>query len=548
MNRRLLKLASRFDLAQDVLDAREFVFGEPSLSSTDVVVEEAIQNYEIATENHKGYVLFPLLPGYFDQCLRFCVLAHAFRTNGYEPLVLRDSYDLPILPYRPVERRASESGESWHKSEKYRYAARHYPAKFGIETVTIGELLDGTYSVVPESVDSELPASYVHNGHDIADCTAAITRKYFMRYRLDMSDADVRETYTQFLRGSMMLVDAIETLFDRHAIAATVAIEPAYIHGKIPLKVAEAHGAAAYSFSKGYHEGDVLFGSVDEQNYLGKHIPVRVADKIAALSLSESERVQIHELMRARQSGDITPIQYTSNSTSSIDCPESNLIGIFTHLLWDAALEPEQALYEDIYDWLTDTIDGLGDVDDTRFVVKTHPAEAIRGTEESVLDFIDEQYGTLPDNFTVLSPETEVNTYELLDDLDAGIVYASTVGLEMAFEGIPVLVGGYPPYYNAGITHNPTSRAEYREHLAEINRLECTTEMQTIAEQFAYFYFVCKPLQFPYFEQFQSDETETVVVRHDEIASQESVYNQAVTQMLEGDEVLDPVCRDKELS
>jgi capsule polysaccharide export protein KpsC/LpsZ len=214
------------------------------------------------------------------------------------------------------------------------------------------------------------------------------------------------------------------------------------------------------------------------------------------------------------------------------------LVGIFSHLPWDAALEPEQALYGNFYDWLDDTIEVASQKEETQFILKAHPAEKIRGTNEGVGNWIEENHAPLPDNIDFLPPDTDVNTYALIEDLDAGIVYASTVGLEMALDGVPVLVGGYPPYHGFGITHDPSSKSEYIEKLQNIENLEHGEERQKRAWRFAYFHFICKHLDFPPLAKPE----EEVHLEHEDFVGEGSVYASIVDQILNGEAVIQPGC------
>jgi capsule polysaccharide export protein KpsC/LpsZ len=211
------------------------------------------------------------------------------------------------------------------------------------------------------------------------------------------------------------------------------------------------------------------------------------------------------------------------------------VVGMFTNLIWDASLEIEEAPFPDVFDWIGRTIELLSGRTDLELVIKTHPAEAMLGTNERVDEWIQEQYAPLPDNVRLLSPEADVNTYQLIKDLDAGIVYNSTVGLEMALEGRPVVVGGDTHYRDLGFTIDAEDPEDYADILSSVTDLRCTDEMRTRARRYGYLLFVRK--HFPIFS-YGSDDRSLPPVEHEDIAPGASNFDTIVERIVDGDPVL----------
>jgi len=500
----------------------------------NISVEDKVRNFRLDEDDRNGYVFFPLIPGYPSLCIRFCVLGHAFRTKGYEPIILRDDNDLPARPELTINDK-----EKFLTVEACRYRSKKYPEIFGINTVSIDDILGSDYEVPDvEKINEENLQSFTYRGINLTGCAAASTKKYLKRYTLDLKDSDIRGVFGNFLRSGMILADATQEIIDRYDVKITVVNEGNYIQGKVPLDICERNGIRVYHQSNGYHKGKIIFGKPDNRYHMPHFSDGEITARVVDTELSEEQRERIGNLMRERKGGKITPTHYTTHNDVSVETGNSRLVGIFSHLLWDAALEPEQAIYDDIYGWLDETIETASQKEDTQFVIKAHPAEDIRGTNESTGDWIEENHAPLPDNIDFLPPDTNVNTYALIEDLDAGIVYASTVGLEMALDGVPVLVGGYPPYHGFGITHDPSSKSEYIEKLQNIENLEHGEERKKRAWRFAYFHFICKHLDFPPLAKPE----EEVRLEHEDFVGEDSVYATIVDQILKGEEVIQPGC------
>jgi hypothetical protein len=89
-----------------------------------------------------------------------------------------------------------------------------------------------------------------------------------------------------------------------------------------------------------------------------------------------------------------------------------------------------------------------------------------------------------------------------VDIADVGLVYTTTVGMEMAMSGIPVIVVGNTHYRNKGFTLDPESWQGYFEILSNVlehpgqNRL--TDRQVEQAWNYAYRFFFDYPHPFPW--------------------------------------------------
>ena len=93
-------------------------------------------------------------------------------------------------------------------------------------------------------------------------------------------------------------------------------------------------------------------------------------------------------------------------------------------------------------------------------VIRVHPGEVlIHG--QSMMDVIKRVLPILPEHIHVIGPEEKVNTYDLIAAADLGLVYTTTVGLEMAMSGVPVIVVGETHYRDRGFTLDPEGWVKY---------------------------------------------------------------------------------------
>lgn len=97
-------------------------------------------------------------------------------------------------------------------------------------------------------------------------------------------------------------------------------------------------------------------------------------------------------------------------------------------------------------------------------MIRIHPAEVgLRNhpTRERMADHIAAEVPVLPANVRVIQSEDPTSSYVFMDEAVLGLVYTSTVGLELAARGVPVVVAADTHYRGRGFTVDPTSAVQY---------------------------------------------------------------------------------------
>jgi hypothetical protein len=126
----------------------------------------------------------------------------------------------------------------------------------------------------------------------------------------------------------------------------------------------------------------------------------------------------------------------------------------------------------------------------------------------------------LPEHIHLIGPKEKVNTYDLIDVADLGLVYTTTVGMEMAMNGIPVIVAGQTHYRGRGFTLDPESWVTYFKLLGQVlanpAAYRLTHQQMELAWAYAYRFFFDFPRPFPWhlvrlWEDYQAHPMEMVL-------------------------------------
>jgi hypothetical protein len=227
--------------------------------------------------------------------------------------------------------------------------------------------------------------------------------------------------------------------------------------------------------------------------------------------LTIEQENQIRTLYTSRQSASLwenfsrrwqgQPSQGGRQARQALNLNQRPIVLLAANVIGDSLTLGRQVFSQNMTEWLQSTIRTFASRPDAQLVVRVHPGE--RYTKgPSVADVIQQTIPELPENIRIVAASDPLNTYDLIEIADLGLVYTTTVGMEMAMSGVPVIVSGQTHYRGKGFTLDPDSWDEYAALLGQVStqtgpaRLD-RSQVQ-LAWQYAYRFFFDYPLAFPW--------------------------------------------------
>jgi hypothetical protein len=113
-------------------------------------------------------------------------------------------------------------------------------------------------------------------------------------------------------------------------------------------------------------------------------------------------------------------------------------------------------------EWIARTVQYFAGRPDVQLVIRIHPGEVLTHGQ-SMADVVRQVLPRLPEHIRLIGAKEKVNTYDLVEVADVGLVYTTTVG-EMAMYGVPsssILTH----YRGRGFTYDPTPWVSYQSRL-----------------------------------------------------------------------------------
>jgi Capsule polysaccharide biosynthesis protein len=153
--------------------------------------------------------------------------------------------------------------------------------------------------------------------------------------------------------------------------------------------------------------------------------------------------------------------------------------------LWQGPYESQEA-------WVRDVVQWVGLRDDVELIIKVHPnlgGNKYIGKAVDELRIYQEMKASLPANVRMVLPEDSVNVYSLADEADLGLTFGSTIGLETAMLGKPVLLASRALYEQGSQIMTVRDKKSLPGMLERCLKATTDREIQREAFRLAHYYF-----------------------------------------------------------
>ena len=227
--------------------------------------------------------------------------------------------------------------------------------------------------------------------------------------------------------------------------------------------------------------------------------------------LSPEEFERLRSLLAARQQATLwenfarlwqgVPSQGGEQVRTALLLDDRPVIMLATNVLGDSLTLGREVFSSGMAEWITKTVQYIAKRPEVQLVIRVHPGEILTHGP-SMMDVVRQALPVIPGHIKLVSPQDKINTYDIMEIADAGLVYTTTVGMEMAMNSIPVIVAGQTHYRGRGFTIDPPTWDSYftclRKLLADPKGQRLALPQAELAWQYAYRFFFEFPMPFPW--------------------------------------------------
>ena len=294
--------------------------------------------------------------------------------------------------------------------------------------------------------------------------------------------------------------------------------------------VAQQRGIRVITHEVGLQPASAFFTDGEATAY-----PIHIPDEF---ELREEQNAKLDAYLAKRFQGDFTMAgikfwtdmkeldEFFLNKAAHF----KQIVPVFTNVIFDTSQPHANTVFSDMFAWLDLVLEIIKSHPETLFVIRAHPDETRTRKEsrETVQGWVEAHGVDKVANVVFVAPKETLSSYELIQRSKFVMVYNSTIGLEAALMGKPVLCAGKARFTQYPTVFFPQTVAEQRiktEEFLAAETIDVPPEFKRNARRFLYYQLFRTSLPFGVFLEpsVRTTQTRLKSFELDELVSSEAI-------------------------
>lgn len=360
-----------------------------------------------------------------------------------------------------------------------------------------------------------LPKDYptaTYGGWAIGAWMASSVHTHFRYNVIDPEAPDVMPVYGSYLYSGLLAALALDRLFEEEKPDVQLLFNGRMGPTRVALELAKDKGIRTLC-----EERSQVFGRItlfDNVNCLDLSAVDELWDLWRNQPLTEHEVRTLGALLEDRWRGtskDVsvfsTGLQNSATAALGLD-PSRPVWALFTSSLDETIDEPRSGgAFEDQYAWIDATLAFAKSRPDVQLVIRVHPNVASGeslGQNPQDVAYFEALPDRCPPNVIVVPSASQISSYSLAAEAELGLIWYSTIGLEMAALGKSVVRVGTNWLANCDFMLSATTPDAYATQLQNFesnDSVESAKDIAAAAWRFAYVWYYRQSWPFPLVKQ-----------------------------------------------
>jgi len=381
----------------------------------------------------------------------------------------------------------------------YEWLGRHVHSKDFVEARLWAE------SLLPENYQT---AEY--QTWEVGRWVRGSIQSHFRVSELDIMIPEVRDTYKNYLYSGLVACFGLNRLLNECRPHVLFLFNGRMSSPRIAFELARRKGIRVISHERGWLTESLRLS--ENATCLDLPSVKQVWNDWGNIPLCDKELELAHNCLMEREHG-------KGQSWHSFSPPPQDITYIYQQLglsgkrpIWglftssdDEVVSAEgwEGIFPRQHEWVAKTVAYVKNHPEIDLVIRIHPntggKKSTGKNQKQLVEF--QQLGrSLPDNVHMVMPDDPISTYSLMEICTVGLVYQSTVALEMACKGKIVVIATKSFFSDMPFARTVKSVSEYENILDQarvIPSLNSSYEIKRLAYRYAYGLFFRHNIPFP---------------------------------------------------
>jgi hypothetical protein len=332
--------------------------------------------------------------------------------------------------------------------------------------------------------------------------------RWALRRHTLAEDEATRYLLREYILSAYNVAQEFSSFLDQVKPAAAVIFNGMMYPEATARWVAQARGLRVITYEVGFQRFSAFFTEGEATAY-----PITIPPEF---ELNEQQNSRLDEYLQKRFQGQFTmagirfwpEMRGLDKAFVQKAANFRQIVPVFTNVVYDTSQVHANTIFPHMFAWLDGILEIIRQHPETLFVIRAHPDEMRPGTakqsRESVRSWVMQTKADKLPNVVFIDSREYVSSYELIQRSKFVMVYNSSIGLEAALMGSPVLSGGrarYTQYPMVFLPETPQNHQEIAEKFLKDEGVDVPEEFKRNARRFLYYQLFRSSLSFEEFLQ-----------------------------------------------
>lgn len=346
------------------------------------------------------------------------------------------------------------------------------------------------------------------SGQPVGEWAKSSAFNQFRLSRISLEDPEVVQVLRDCIVGTAISFDALSGAFDEFQPDVVVTFNGRFFSHRVAVELAHQRGLQLVTHERGFRKSTALLrsgGMIHELDLFDRiwsdwhDVPLTLEEVRATSQMFHNRRYGKDlnwksfspppgeaDTLRRKLSLDSRPV--VACFTSSDD-------------EWLTFPERREGAFPDSLDWIPATLEAARQSPELQWVIRLHPNLVNYGVNEQAMQQARELAAQLPANCRLVMPTDDVSSYTLADIAACGVVYGTTLGIEMASRGKPVVAVARGWYGRTEMVHFAGSPEGYLPTVRDAVREPVSFRKALLAHRFMSKLYNEVAVEFPWVEE-----------------------------------------------
>jgi glycosyltransferase involved in cell wall biosynthesis/GT2 family glycosyltransferase len=377
-----------------------------------------------------------------------------------------------------------------------RFQLNNHPLK----KIISRNIKENAFNIVDTIPDSKL-LNFHYDNKPLALWIHSSVNTFFRINEIDISIKEINKKFRDYLKSAIIIYDTFKKLLEVKQPDILLMFNGRFFTFRIPLEIAKSldiktivHDRGMYDNTIMFKENEVIQGMNTLRNLWNnrKHFPL-------SYEQIEKTRNYIHDREFGKNTGwyswskDKIEVQ---NLKRILEIEEYKRIYTFFTSSDDemAAFREWSGIYSSQNEFIEELISFFKNKLEYKLIIRIHPntgkTKGNKKENSQFLEYVEAIRSDLSQNITIVKPEDDINSYQLIEMSDLVITYFSTISIESVVRNTPVLLTGGGPYANLEFLNTLENKSDLNEMLDLLPEKHITYNDFKLAYRFFYNYFI----------------------------------------------------------